>query len=79
MKQVEIGSRKYRGFIWSLLAFFLISVAVLVISLYTTPDEKVFDVQAYSALFIPLGTGIVMIGSLFYFGNTLSKFTKNDK
>lgn len=73
--KVEIGNRKFVAFLLILIVFLLISIGVLVSIVLL--KSNAFSVADYSGLFIPLGTGLMLIGSFFFSANAVENISKN--
>lgn len=78
--KIEIGNRKFVAFLLIIIVFLLISVGVLV-AIVLLKSNTPFNTSDYAGLFIPLGTGLMLIGSFFFGANAVENITrkKDDK
>jgi len=71
---IKYGNRKFAAFCLLLLVYLIIAIAVLLTSIIMNKDGKGFDINTFSGLFIPLGSGLAAISVLFFSANAAEHF-----
>jgi hypothetical protein len=71
---IKYGNRKFIAFCLLLFVYLLISVSALAALAVTSKSG--LDINAFSGLFIPLGSGLAAISVLFFSANAVEHFSE---
>lgn len=71
---IKNGNRKFAAYVLLLLVYLTITLAALIILFLAGKDAKGFDINSFTGLFIPLGSGLAAISVLFFSANAAEHF-----
>jgi uncharacterized RDD family membrane protein YckC len=64
---VQTGNRKFIGFLVLVITFLIVCLAVLTLAVILKGDK--FNITEFGGLFVPLATGLMLIGAPFFAAN----------
>lgn len=73
---IKNGNRKFVAFCLLLLVYLLITACTLAALIITSKNG--FDLNSFTGLFIPLGSGLAAISLLFFSANAVEHFSNKD-